>query len=186
MRYEHHEEDYSNVTKFDLHGFVIQEVHVAVADYTQCCEICAGLRPPSAPPSPPESPHPPMSPPLPPRPPPSPWAPFPPIGPADQQVQVHYPDPVYEFPAPSEADLVINIVPAGPPPPASPPALPEGHECRGIVFKTDPVTGNMMCFMKSTDRLQLYTEEDMKNNIVVAPSIGGDFVFTYNAVCRCF
>ena len=38
-----------------------------------------------------------------------------------------------------------------------------------------------MCFMKSSDRLQLYTEEDVKNNVVVAPGIVGDFVFTYNA-----
>ena len=166
-------------TSFDLLGDVIQELGVFPGDYTQCCEACAGLRPPSAPPSPPAEPSPPPRPGDPPAPPPTPWAPLPPMGPVGSQIVSNYPDPVYSFPQPQGAAASAGTEPVSPPSPASPPGLPGAYECHGVVFKADPVTGNTRCYLKTTEHLAIYPPAEVPS--LSFPRIAGDYVFAYAA-----
>lgn len=96
-----------------------------IASVADCCEACAGIRPPSQPPTPPQPPNTPPPPPQPPlNPPPPPRPLFPPRGPGVLPVQATEPfDP-----------FAIT-------------------RCMGIVVVEDENTGSTQCFLKTGNRI---------------------------------
>lgn len=149
---------YDKGTKFDLIGDVIQEKLVFEGNFENCCEACAALKPPSAPPYPPAPPVPTPMPGHPPTPPPLPWAPFPPMGPLGSHLQDSYPS-------------------------LQPSERPASYECRGVVYQRDSLTGNLRCYLKTSEHLTVYTPADVPN--LVHPRIAGDFVFSLSSVGFC-
>ena len=97
------------------------------------------------------------------------------MGPVGSQLQTNYPDPVYSFPQPQGASATAVTTPVSPPSPNAPPTPPPAHECHGIVFKEDPLTGNVRCYLKSTEHLTIYPPSEVSS--IAAPRVAGDYVF---------